>query len=143
MPSTRCCRDVDFTNKVVLMFVDAYRLLGDANFIKGLRLWARRTKITNMHLERLFSKIKMSLGVQKASPDVERLAGVGYLTQVLASHMVAGGNDPRVVTRKQLLEEGAPIAAADSVANAPSRAPGHFIQFKKDRAKSEFDQAWF
>lgn len=72
-----------------------------------LRMWAKDTKFTNMHIERLLSLIKSASPAKR--PYVERVLGAGFLTQFLQSHKAHGGNDPRILTREELCQQGAPL----------------------------------
>jgi hypothetical protein len=133
---SRCCMDEEFTCKVRDMFGSVEDFLKCEKLIDGLRLWARMTKITNMHLERLLSLIKRALG-GLPSPDVERLVSVGMLAQVLRGHLGAGGDDPRVVTRSMLLADDVPIAAGAVAqpSESKSKPAGAFFFFKAAKQK--------
>jgi hypothetical protein len=55
---SECCLGDEFSLKVRRFFVDASALLGSKPFMRILRLWAKATKTTNMHLERMLSELK-------------------------------------------------------------------------------------
>ena len=101
-----CCVDRSITQKL--------RRLGEspAGFLKctaimvALLLWSVNAKVCNMCLERLHALFrKAAPGI----PNVERFIGSGLLTQVQGSHLRAGGQDIRKITRSQLKEMDAPI----------------------------------
>ena len=94
-----------------------------------LLLWARKTKVANMSLERLLALMKASC--DDDHPLIERLAAASYLTQWLRTHQAAGGVDPRrAQARSDLLQRGVPLAAGRSKhTRAKSRCgakPTHF-----------------
>jgi hypothetical protein len=60
-----------------------------------------------MHVERLFSQVKKA--TPKKLPLAERVCAAGLLTQWMRPHLQAGGRDPRVTTRADLLADGVPL----------------------------------
>ena len=60
-------------------------------------------------MERLLARLKAAW--PDRTPSIERFVGGGYLSQVLSAHLVAGGADPRVITRDELLKDGVPLRA--------------------------------
>ena len=62
-----------------------------------------------MALERLLSLVR------RAAPGkctAERVIAAGYLSQIQAKHLNAGGHDCRKLTRKRVIADGAPIRAS-------------------------------
>lgn len=54
--------------------------------------------------------------------------------QVLGDHLARGGEDPRYIRRQQLLDEGVPLRAADTVkTDKPQRCCGAFVSFMHER----------
>jgi hypothetical protein len=97
----------------------------------AVRLWSRRARCTNMHIERCFALLRKA--VEDPAPKVERVAVAGFLSQVRAEHRKAGGKDVGLTTRKDLAQEGlAGRAVAASRAHKPGRARGH-ITFMQER----------
>lgn len=91
------------------MCTSADSLLNDVDMLQGLSDWARHTRLTNMHTERMLSLIKQNAGGKH--PVAERLASSGMLAQVIEAHTGAGGKDPRrSASRKELLASGVPFA---------------------------------
>ena len=80
-----CCRDADFSGKVIKLFATPEAMLSDSRFMHTLRTWVMCTKVTNMHVERLFALLKRGLGptTSKQRPDIERLVACGTLCQWL------------------------------------------------------------
>ena len=74
-----------------------------------MRAWGEESPWANMHNGRLLALIKKACPGNE--PKIERVIPCGFLTQVVQTHIFAGGDDPRIVTRKGLLEAGAPLQA--------------------------------
>ena len=114
------------------MFVDA--ILGNRDLMDLLDLWVT-SRLTNMHVERLFARLR------KASPskhaNLERMCSAAYCSEVLQEHYQAGSLHPSVVTRQELVDEGAPIQAAQLRSTPmPTKARGHLIHMHKKLAKA-------
>ena len=75
-----------------------------------LRLWSLKAKLANMHVERLLALIKASVSSNR--PTCEKLLAGGLLSPVLRDHVAAGGRDPRVVLRDELIKDGMPLESA-------------------------------
>jgi hypothetical protein len=124
------------------LFEDSAGMCKDAEFRCLLSNWSSISKVTNMHVERLFALIKkaaMSTSGSK-STSVERLVSAGVLTQWLSEHVQAGGRDPRTFTRAQFVETGVPLrcAAASSSSSSKTkvhRPAGAFFIFRRQRVK--------
>ena len=70
-------------------------------------------KVCNMHVERLLALCKMVATLRGQSlPTMERAVSCGMLAQLLNVHVTAGGDDPRLVTRRSMIRDGVPIEAA-------------------------------
>ena len=103
-----CCRRNGFDDKIFHGFVgDKYRAWNDTNFAKANLAWVRSFKFTDMHMERLLSKIRHMCCA--CLPEAERVGCAGFLGQVLAAHE---GEDPRAVSREQHLREGVDLRCA-------------------------------
>ena len=126
-----CCLDEHFGLKIRELQQTPSLFLDDAKLMAGLKLWAHESRTCNMHMERLLALIRKSMGFQK-SPDVERLVSAGTLTQIMKDHLLAGGSDPRFVTRQQLLDKGAPLECALE-APTKSKAASGFVSFRAER----------
>ena len=108
-----CCVDRFFGLKLFLLMGSLEAFVLDDDIRAALLLWARKTKLANMSLERLLALFKASC--DEDHPMVERLAAASYLTQWLVNHHAAGGVDPRKTqARSELIRRGAPLAAANS-----------------------------
>jgi hypothetical protein len=60
-------------------------------------------KFANLWSERLLALIRRAC---KDDAECERIASVGFLAQIMSAHVLQGGDDPRSLTRRQLLEDG-------------------------------------
>ena len=103
------------------LFDCAASLRADADLADVLRLWSRKAKLANMHVERLLALIKASVSSNR--PTCEKLLAGGLLSPVLRDHVAAGGRDPRVVLRDELIKDGMPLESAPAHCQ-PSNGPG-------------------
>ena len=111
-----CCCLEDSTSMKLRNMYDGEdgkaRFLADRRLKEALRLWGAKTKMTNMHIERLLARLKVAGG--SASPfPLERLCADGYLAEFIRCHIEVGGHDCRVWTRSDLSREGAPTVAEE------------------------------
>ena len=109
--------------KIMKLFSGAIDMCKDQEFRQLLMAWARVSRLTNMGCERLLAQIKSSsANAGPGAPDVERVCAAGHLAQWLTQHPSANGEDSRVVSRKQILETGAPLLRrAKAKAKLPRR----------------------
>ncbi|CAK0796790.1 unnamed protein product [Prorocentrum cordatum] len=120
-----CDLDEFFSLRLRKMYPSLEAMKDDVAVTRALDTWARTTTFTNMSTERLLALFKNSTPVHH--PTVERLAGTSLLTQVLASHLAAGGLDPRrAPSRKELLEAHVPLRCAKKARGKPRGARGAF-----------------
>ena len=68
------------------------------------------SSVSQMHCERLLSGIKAA--TPSKLPYAERLCGAGLLSMFMRPHIAAGGRDPRVTRREDLLAAGVPLKCA-------------------------------
>jgi hypothetical protein len=103
----------DVDEGVVLKLREFYAgprdLVSCAAFKSLMQAWSWESPICNMDLERLLARIRKSSPGNP--PHVERLLSSGFLSQVLHTHTMGGGEDPRLVSRKAFLQEGVPLRA--------------------------------
>jgi hypothetical protein len=119
-----CCLDVACVRKLPRLYTCAGDLLADGDFMAAVRLWSRRARCTNMHIERCFALVRRA--VDDPAPNVERVAAAGFLSQVWAEHRKAGGKDVGLTTREDLAREGLPLpAVVVPRVHQPGRARGH------------------
>ena len=122
-----CCRTGVCNDKIFKHFGgDLAAMKGECDFWSSLRAWALGFRWTNVNMERLFACYRR--WVPGDSADVERLISTGFLGEWLQQHE---GDDPRVITRRQLLESGVPIQAKIKrrrrcAGEAPKRAQSVF-----------------
>ena len=55
-----------------------------------LLLLSKRLRTTKMHVEGLLSEVRAALPKSKQAPNSEKLAYLGYLSQVMKDHLAAG-----------------------------------------------------
>ena len=103
--------DGTFTLILRAIFAGAFDLLSCSSLKDLLSAWGRCALICNMPLERLLALYRRSTPEQ--SPNVEKVIAQGYAAALLQQHSGAGGRDPRVVTRDDLLVAGVPIRASE------------------------------
>ena len=89
-----CCLDPLMSRKFKRNFGNAITLCHDNAFWDSLAMWAKQTRLTNMHIERLLREIKASTGAS-SPPLLERAMAHGVLTQWLRDHVQSGGQDLR------------------------------------------------
>ncbi len=75
-----CCLDAPCTRKIRKLFPSAAAMIEDCHFMRGMRMWCRRSKLSNMHIERQISLMRSS--VSETTPSMERLVSSGLLAQV-------------------------------------------------------------
>ena len=126
------CDLSDMCTKIREKHATADAVLQDAGLMRVLRLWARHSIVENMQLERLLALFRRSCANKKNRASVQQIVSSGYLAQVRAKHMEAGGLDPTSTTRSMLLEAKAPIQALKTKKrNRGSAASFHFINEKQ------------
>jgi len=62
-----------------------------------------------MWSERCLALVRQAVGSQTV--PAEKVAAAGLLAQIFSQHMKLGRDDPRVVQRKHLVQDGVPIRA--------------------------------
>jgi hypothetical protein len=137
-----CCLDADFSVKIKEQIRDEQELMSDKLFLAALKLWAERTKLTNMHIERLLAGLRKNVSNYHGNKttSAENLFSARFLGQLLTNHRSAGGEDPRCTTRRQLIDSGAPILAAPKQTDEKKSKPAsgyvvflnHLAQQKKE-----------
>ena len=112
----RCCRNAEFSHPVYINFwapsFEEFekKIMSDLDFISMLRTIVFCWRFCNMWCERLIALFRNYTSHEAA--DIERVSACGLLGQVLSEHLKSGGEDPRSTSRKQLLEDGVPLACA-------------------------------
>jgi hypothetical protein len=132
-----CCLEPLMAGKVAVVHDSPEALVADDIFWKGLRLWAHGVRVCNMHIERLLALIKQSMPSDK-TPFLERLCANGFLSEWLAEHCKAGGEDPRHETAGQLISSGVALqrsVAKASVATSKRGGLRPAMQFANDRVR--------
>ena len=140
-----CCLDDDFSLKLRRMCTTWTDVLDEAWLQSALLLWARHTRLSNMHVERLLARMKCSCG--ERCPDIQRLVCTSLLTQWLHEHRSAGGADPRgSAKRRALLAQGVPLRARRTVRKVTLKRPtglrGVMTFIQRSMAKGRRGQAF-
>ena len=120
------------------LFDCAASLRADADLANLLWLWSLKAKLANMHVERLLALIKASVSSNR--PTCEKLLAGGLLSPVLRDHVAAGGRDPRVVLRDELIKDGMLLESAQrrpTVSPQMARGPSGTRTTKRRRGKSK------
>ena len=92
--ATDCCLDALISRKIKRRLGDSITLCKDLAFWDSLAMWAKQTRLSNMHIERLLREIKGSTGAS-SPPRLGRAMAHGVLTQWLRDHVKSVGQDPR------------------------------------------------
>ncbi len=136
-----CCLEPKLALKMRSTFKTESDLLNSQSFWRALRLFARHTKIANMHLERLLASIKRSVCTKV--PTLERVSSNGFLLEVLGMHTSAGGLDPRTDMAEDLIADGVPVVGSfqgkKSAAKQAQPAPGWML-YANDRIANSDSQ---
>jgi hypothetical protein len=111
-------------------------MLSDCKLMGVIKLWAYNGRVESIALERLLAKFKRAVWTQKA-PFLAKAVSVGLLTQVLATHIEAGGKDPRRVRRSDLLADDMPILANKPKKPKKTRAVFAYANQQYDKYKAE------
>lgn len=132
----RCCLDPHCTRKVRDLLLGPTELLEDTELMSTLRSWSMKGRVCNMHVERIFARVRQS--TPQTSPNIERVCAAGFLKELSLAHVKAGGTLPGVVFRSDLLAENTPIQAVRGEAlGKPAMARGHitYMTHKLDEAR--------
>jgi hypothetical protein len=119
-----CCLEPLMARKLKLLFKSAEDMSANATFWASLKLWAQKTRLGNMNVERLFALIKSATNSKTTPPIIERLVANGIMTQFLSAHRSAGGVDPRCQTAEELIEDGVPLERQVAATQTRSNSGG-------------------
>lgn len=109
------------------LYASADEMAEDGVAMSSIRTWARKTRLSNMHLERDLALMKKASPAKH--PVVERYAACGHLAKVLRLHRDAGGIDPRSSQQaSDLVDSGVHLARAAKPerTSCPPKARGVF-----------------
>lgn len=105
-----CCLDEFFALRLKNLCTSSRDLLDSPWHWDSLRLWARFTHLSNMHVERLLARMKCSSNDKR--PPIQRLVCTALLTQWLHVHRSCTGAGPRSSqSRKTLPANCVPLRA--------------------------------
>ena len=121
-----CCRDPASDGKIFDMYKECpdrvSRILEDKNFVNLIKARDLSHKFTNCGMERLLASFRRWCSVEGS--QAERVCSAGFLGQLLGTHNAAGGNDPRGVSREQLVEDGVALRRCSGKRYKRSRSGG-------------------
>ena len=123
-----CCSPVHSCQKLQNLFASPAALLEDKQFLASLRMCASKFRVTNMRSERLLAACTTS--VDGKAVEVEKVVAASFLTQMLTEHLALGRPDPRIVTRKQLVDSGLQTRVAQSKQKVERTWAGTFVEYK-------------
>ncbi|CAK0867518.1 unnamed protein product [Prorocentrum cordatum] len=103
------CLEVRLARKLRRLWPSDSEMLDDAHFWSAYMLFAKHALLCNMHIERLLSLVRQSLPFDLKAPVLERVCGNGFLSQCVAQHVSAGGEDPRVESLASARRAGVPL----------------------------------
>ena len=90
---------------------------------------------TNFLSERGLGGVRRAVGSDVY--DAERIPSVGLMSEMLTEHKKLSRQDPRTLTRSQLLSAGVPILAKRKT--APQRVAGSFIEYRKNHDQERIE----
>eukprot|EP00959_Pyramimonas_sp_CCMP1952_P147484 3086375-Pyramimonas_sp.AAC.1 len=96
-------------------------MVADPKFWESYLMFGRRSKVCNMHIERLLAHIRQSLPADMKAPCLERVCGNGMLAQCLSHFVAAGGDDPRKDTLANARRLGLTLRRDVPKKNQPTR----------------------
>ena len=85
---------------------DAAQIMQDVPLMGLLKSFAEGYELHNMACERLLGAYRKASVQQFHRPNVKRVVSVGSLDTMLRAHLIAGGADPRMLTREDLKQLG-------------------------------------
>lgn len=109
-----CNKDPWFSSKLMHLFRTPEEMCSDECFLSALKAWGSTAKVTNMHVERILARMKKA--TPEKLPSVERMLAAGNVSEWLRRHMANQGADPRVHSRRQLVQAGTPLKCGVSQA---------------------------
>ena len=116
---------MSFSHQVREWHPTAEALLADDGLMGSLKLWGAEARVENIRSERMLASLRKAVAGQKCR-TAERVLSSGFLSQHLAAHRAAGGEEPTVTSRRQLLRMGVPTRASRSKRSSPT-CPAHLL----------------
>ena len=104
-----CCKRTELGVRMDSLFESPEAMMDDAVWRRLLRLFLKKFKLCNMHVERIIARIRKSHKHILGKPHAMRVVAGGYLSEVLTQHFNSGGLDPRQVDRVGLSAMGVPV----------------------------------
>jgi hypothetical protein len=96
-----CCLDTGCSQKVRRLFPTPEALATDTEWLSLVLVWAKTTRLCNMHIERSLAKLRRAIGKPDAgaAPDASLTCASGAVGEFLSLHLHCNGKDPAVDTR--------------------------------------------
>ena len=132
-----CDLEPGMAEKIYNFYETAEQMASDEDLIELMGNWVEVSRITSMDVERLLALIKKSVSKKRAA--AERICSSGMLTQWHASHISAGGADPKIVKLSDLIQAGAPLKAAKEKKPIPTKGRGH-IEYCNEKYQERVQQ---
>lgn len=107
-----CCHDKDCSEKIASVYGTVSAAFDDSLLKDGLTCVGISFPIVNMRSERELATVRHAQGNRDKRPELEAVIAKALLSMVMREHRRLGGEDPRYVTRKQLLEKEVPLACS-------------------------------
>jgi hypothetical protein len=140
-----CCRDEACSQKVYDVFEgDWERAYNSQAFLDGLTTLAYIFNFTDMAMERLLAMFRKALDGNMKASQLEAICSKGFLMQLLSEHLKLGNENPRTLSRSQLLADGMPLRCGQRIKKrkrleeTPHQC-GTFVQFRnlEDKKRKE------
>ena len=138
-----CCIDYYFGAKARRLWPTAAAMRNDPEFRSLLKLWVKKAKQCNMHVERLLALIKASAKFLQTNqrPSVERLVASGFLAKCKQLHCAKGGKFSACMTCDEAIAKGANLQKKPRQVGKPRGCSGGYFLFQKtekDRLDDEY-----
>jgi len=124
-----CCVDEDCTLKVRRTFKAPGVLRQSGAMYRGVKIVAFSFPFTDLDSERQLSRMRKS--VEKKAVEIEKMSALAHLSEILTDHLRCG-EDPRITTRAQLLEDKVPIKCAPREATPHQGSPWLFYLAQRE-----------
>ena len=131
-----CCTNTHFGANAKGLFDSAEAMMNDPRWRRSFYIFCRYAKLCNMNVERYFAAVRNAVS-SDGTPDIETIRTSGFMSEVLTAHTLAGGDDPRVTTSKELLAQGVPLRWQKPVARTKSASSFALWSSCKERERKE------
>ena len=125
-----CCVGVCM-NKVRKVYGSWKVAYKDVRLRRGLKSVAYLLRLGNFRAERVLALIRKAFPGPMKHESVEAICSKGFLQMMLFEHLKLGRDDPRYVTRQQLLEDGVPLRCQPRQVQNPQC--GNFVMWRNQQ----------